>query len=126
PVHDTFTKVGQTNAAIAPLAYGATSKVVQTLGDYGWFRFVGQAGDDVEIFVRSTNGDAVAFLLDANDDVVAKNDDVDDELSDAHMTATLPSTGTYYIAFREYSFAPAGFSVSLAGLSAAGADVSAY
>src|SRR5439155_11319708 len=73
PVHDTFTKVGQADAQVAPFRYGSGSKVVKTRGDYGWFQFAGRAGDDVEIAVRSGNGDAVAFLLDANDDVVASN-----------------------------------------------------
>jgi hypothetical protein len=125
PVHDTFTKVGQADAAIAALAYGATSKVVKTHGDYGWFQFAGHAGDDVEIFVRSTNGDPVGFLLDDNDDVVAVNDDADGNISDAHLAATLPRTGTYYIAFREYSYGPAAFSVELDGVHAGGGDVNA-
>src|SRR5205814_3813900 len=109
PVHDTFTKVGQADAQVAPLRYGGVSKVVKTRGDYGWFQFAGRAGDDVEIAVRSGNGDAVAFLLDANDDVVASNDDADDKSTDARITTTLGADGTYYIAFREYTYAPAAF-----------------
>ena len=58
-------------------AYGATSKVVKTRGDYGWFRFDGHAGDEIAIDVKSPNGDAVVFVLDVNDDVVAVNDDAD-------------------------------------------------
>ncbi len=114
PVHDTFTKVGLADA-IAPLAYGATSKVIKTRGDYGWFRFDGRYGDEVEITVKSPNGDAVAFVLDKNDDVVAVDDDADALTSDSHLTTTLPADGTYYIAFREYSFAPASFTVTLQG-----------
>ncbi|HWE28021.1 MAG TPA: PPC domain-containing protein [Polyangia bacterium] len=114
PVHDTFTKVGPADA-IAPLGYGATSKVVKTRGDYGWFRFDGRAGDEIAIDVKSPNGDAVVFVLDRNDDVVAVNDDADALTSDSHLTASLPGDGTYYIAFREYSFAPASFTVALQG-----------
>jgi hypothetical protein len=125
PVHDTFTKVGKAEAAIAPLAYGATSAAVKTRGDYGWFRFTGRAGDDVEIAVRSPNGDAVAFLLDGNDDVVASNDDADTNVRDAHLALTLTAGGTYYIAFREYGYAPATFTVELAGTHAATSDVNA-
>ncbi|MDB4967768.1 MAG: bacillopeptidase [Myxococcales bacterium] len=125
PVHDTFTKVGQADAQVAPLAYGSVSKVVKTRGDYGWFQFAGRAGDDIEIAVRSIDGDAVAFLLDANDDVVAVNDDADDKGSDAHVSATLDKDGTYYIAFREYTYAPASFTVELNGSRLTSTDVNA-
>jgi hypothetical protein len=124
PVHDTFTKVGQADA-IAPLAYGATSKVVKTRGDYGWFKLTGHAGDEIEVTVRSPDGDAVAFVLDGNDDVVAVNDDTDAMNSDSHLTLTLPLGGTYYIAFREYSFAPARFTVKLDGVPATSTEVNA-
>jgi hypothetical protein len=112
PVHDTFTKVGRADA-IAPLAYGVTSKLVKTRGDYGWFRFDGRAGDELDLTVKSADGDAVAFVLDGNDDVVAVNDDADALTSDAHLTTALPADGTYYVAFREYSFAAATFSVAI-------------
>ncbi len=127
PVHDTFTKVGKADA-IAPLSYGATTKSVKTRGDYGWYKFDGHAGDEVDVTVRSPNGDAVAFVLDGNDDVVAVNDDADPLTSDAHVVTTLPADGTYYVAFREYSFAPATFTVTLGGTPAApvtATDVSA-
>jgi hypothetical protein len=105
--------------AIAPLGYGATSKVVKTRGDYGWFKIDGRAGDELEITVTSPNGDAVAFVLDENDDVVAVNDDANALTSDSRLVTTLPVSGTYYLAFREYSFAPASFTVTLAGTPAA-------
>ena len=114
PVHDTFTKVGRADA-IAMLAYGATSKPVKTRGDYGWFRIDGHAGDQIAVDVKSPNGDAVVFLLDSFDDVVGVNDDADALTSDARLTMALPADGIYYLAFREYSFAPASFTVSLDG-----------
>jgi hypothetical protein len=114
PVHDTFTKVGRADQIVA-LAYGATSKPVKTRGDYGWFRLDGKAGDEIAIDVKSPNGDAVVFLLDAFDDVVGVNDDADAMTSDSRLTMALPADGTFYIAFREYSFAPASFTVSVAG-----------
>lgn len=125
PVHDTFTRVGSADA-IAPLTYGATSKTVKTRGDYGWFRFDGHVADTVDVVVKSPNGDAVAFVLDRNDDVIAVDDDTDAFDSDSHVVATLPADGTYYIAFREYSFAPASFTVTLtAKAPVASSDVSA-
>jgi hypothetical protein len=125
PVHDTFTKMGQADA-IAPLGYGATSKVVKTRGDYGWFRIDGRAGDTITIDVKSSDGDAVVFVLDQHDDVVAVNDDADALTSDSHLVTSLPADGVYYIAFREYAFAPASFTVALEGAPApAATDVNA-
>ncbi|HEY2744272.1 MAG TPA: PPC domain-containing protein [Polyangia bacterium] len=126
PVHDTFTKVGHGDSIVA-LGYGATSAVVKTRGDYGWFKLDGRAGDEVVVDVKSDNGDAVVFVLDGFDDVVGMNDDADALTSDSHLVTTLPASGTYYIAFREYSFAPASFTVSLAGTPApiAATDVDA-
>ena len=126
PVHDTFTKVGRADAIVA-LGYGTTAPVVKTRGDYGWFKLDGRAGDEIAIDVKSDDGDAVVFVLDRFDDVVGMNDDADALTSDARLEMTLPADGTYYIAFREYSFAPARFTVSLAGTPApvTSADVGA-
>jgi len=126
PVHDTFTKVGRADA-IQALGYGVTSQVVRTRGDYGWFKFEGRAGDEIAVDVKSPDGDAVVFVLDRNDDVVAVNDDADVLTSDSHLTMTVPADGVYYVAFREYSFAPARFTAALAGTPAppAAADVNA-
>ncbi len=126
PVHDTFTRVGRADSILA-LGYGATSGVVKTRGDYGWFKIDGRAGDEIAVDVKSANGDAVVFVLDGFDDVVGMNDDADALTSDSHLTMTLPANGIYYVAFREYSFAPASFVVSLAGTPApvAAADVNA-
>jgi hypothetical protein len=119
PVHDTFTRLlsGKADSAnISSLGYGKTSSPVMVRANsYGWFQLSGNIGDDISIWVRSQNGDAVAFLLDANDDVIASNDDADYSTSDAHLTATLPADGTYFIAFREYSYSAATFTVSLSG-----------
>ena len=124
PVHDTFTKVGGAGQILA-LGYGATSQVVKTRGDYGWFKFDGRRGDEIAIDVKSSNGDAVVFVLDGYDDVVAVNDDADALTSDSHLTTTLAADGSYYIAFREYSFAPASFTVALQGTPLAASDVNA-
>jgi hypothetical protein len=121
PVHDTFTKLDTAggkadSGTIASLAYGKTSGSIRVrANNYGWLQFAGNRGDDVSVWVRSKNGDAVAFVLDANDDVIASNDDADYTTTDSHVTATLPKDGTYYIAFREYSYSNATFTVELAG-----------
>lgn len=119
PVHDTFTRVALSKAdsSIATLQYGAKSGATKPNGDYGWFQFSGNIGDAVDIWVRSPNGgDAVGFLLDANDDVIAANDDGGYGSADAHVTATLPADGIYYIAFRDYYYSSAAqFTVELQG-----------
>jgi hypothetical protein len=119
PVHDTFTRLSSDkadSANIHMLGYGKTSSPVKVRANsYGWFQLSGNVGDDVSIWVRSSNGDAVAFLLDANDDVLAVGDDAEYGTSDAHLTATLPADGTYLIAFREYAYSAASFTVALTG-----------
>ncbi|HEX4458946.1 MAG TPA: hypothetical protein VIA18_13310 [Polyangia bacterium] len=118
PVNDTFSLVSdksQPATNIATITYGTTTKPIKTRGDYGWLQLTGAIGDNVDIWVRSNDGDAVAFLLDSQDNIVAKNDDANATTTDAHISAPLAANGTYYIAFREYSYARASFTVSLAG-----------
>jgi hypothetical protein len=118
PVHDTFTKVltsGKANLPIDTIQYGATTQPIKTTSDYAWLQFSGNIGDNVDIWVRSQDGDAIAFLLDGDDNVLAVNDDANATTTDAHIVSTLGADGTYYIAFREYSYAPATFVVTLQG-----------
>jgi hypothetical protein len=115
PVHETFTLVSaQASANIAAITYGTTTAPIRTPGDYAWLRFCGHAGDSIDLWVRG-KGDAIAFLLDANDDVLAANDDADATTTDAHLAVPLSRDGTYYIAFRERSYVSASFVVTLAG-----------
>jgi hypothetical protein len=117
PVHDTFTKVESDSAktTIASIAYGKTSSPTKVRANsYGWLQFAGNRGDDVSVSVHSGTCDSVAFILDANDDVVASNDDGSDN-GDAKVTATLAKDGTYYIAFRDYGYGAGTFTVTLQG-----------
>lgn len=115
PVHDTFTKLGgKADASVPSLSYGGSASV-KTLGGYGWLRFTGERGDHIDVWARSHKGDAVAFVLDDNDDVLAANDDADEGGSDAHLVATLPAAGTYWIAVRDYGYAAIAVDVSLGG-----------
>ena len=119
PVHDTFTKLSDgkaDSASISSISYGKTSKAIKVKANtYGWLQFTGNIGDDVDVWVRSTNGDAVAFVLDANDSPLASNDDASKSTTDSHVTAMLPADGTYYIAFRDYYYSAATFTVQLNG-----------
>jgi hypothetical protein len=84
---------------------------------YRAFKLAGQPGDVVELDVRSTTGDALAWLLDDAGRTLAFNDDSNGTL-DAHIQATLPGNSnpdvvTYYVVFREYHHRRATFTVSL-------------
>jgi len=90
----------------APIAYGNPPR-------YRAVSFTGRARDQVDAWVRSTDGDAVAFLVDSRFKSLVTNDDGANDTHDAHLVTTLPSDGTYYIAFRERDLEPATFTVSL-------------
>src|SRR5262249_9578556 len=105
---------------VGSLDYGQTSADVRYANPprYRAFKFGGAKGDQVDVWVRSADGDAVAWLLDNNFHTLAKNDDADDTTLDSHLTAKLPGNSnpdiiTYYIVFREYSLDRATFNVSL-------------
>ena len=91
---------------------------------YRGFKFEGKKGDLIEVWVRSADGDAMAWVLDYQFNILAKNDDTDNTNTNAHMSLTLPGNSNpdinhYYVVFMEYYFANATFSVSLTGSSAA-------
>lgn len=118
PVHDTFSLVSGKalpTPKIAAIAYGTTTKPIKVeCSEYGWLQFTGSIGDNVDITVTaaSKGGEPVAFLLDANDDILAQSDV---KTKDAHITAPLAANGTYYIAFRDYWYSKASFVVTLNG-----------
>ncbi len=74
------------------------------------------SGDQVTIWVTSTNGDPVAWLVDFAGKVIAKNDDASSDVTDSRIMTTLtPSNGNYTIYFRDYNYARANFKVSVLG-----------
>jgi hypothetical protein len=85
---------------------------------YRAFTFTGKAGDAIEAWVRSTDGDAVAWLLDSSLNVIVQADD-SGGTTDSYLTTTLanPSPDTFYIVFREFSDHAATFRVTLKGSS---------
>jgi hypothetical protein len=107
---------------IGSLDYGQTSSRVTHTGTptYRAFKFAGQVGDVVDIWVRSDDGDAVAWLLNDNFKTLASNDDADETTLDSHLHFKLTANRsaedhTYYVAFREYSHDRAHFTVELQG-----------
>jgi hypothetical protein len=99
---------------LGTLAYGDSKKVTyKNPPRYRAFKLSGQQGDAITIDVTSTVGDAVAWLLDASYNVVAMNDDASAGTSDAHIAQTLPASGAYYVALRDYSLQAHSFTVKL-------------
>lgn len=104
---------------LGTLTYGQTSasKAYSKTPRYRAWKFDGSEHDQVDVWVRSTDGDAVAWLLDKSYHVLASNDDADDTTLDAHLTATLPASTstTHYIVYRDYSLDASHFTVQLGG-----------
>jgi hypothetical protein len=74
------------------------------------------AGDPVDIWVRSTQGDPVTWLLDPGYATVAKNDDAPGaDSSDSHIAVTLKRSGTFYVVFRDYDYGAHYFNVEVRG-----------
>ena len=69
------------------------------------FAFYGQAGDKVTVALSRADGDldAVLFLLDENQDVIAQDDDSGGNQNALLQAYSLPSNGLYYIRSARYS-----------------------
>lgn len=97
------------------LASGETRTILYTKTPrFRGFEISAQENDALDIWVRSTRGDALAWLLDGTFHVIAKNDDAEDGSLDSHITATLPASrdGVYYIVFRDFNVESHRFSVT--------------
>ena len=100
------------------LAYGETSAPVSTSGfiRFRAFLFEGEAGDQVTVDVRSTNGgDAQAWLIGPDFEVLAYNDDGADGSPDAHLELALTDSGVHLILLRDAQFRRRTFTVELQG-----------
>jgi hypothetical protein len=101
---------------VGKLLVGKTSKPIAYVSKprYRALSFHGVKGRVADVWVRSSNGgDAHAWLLDKDFKVVGSNGNADATTKDAHITATLPATSTYYVAFREEKWKSATFTASL-------------
>jgi hypothetical protein len=103
---------------LGTLAFGSTSQPVKYTSSprFRAFKVVAKKGDSLDVWVRSTDGDAVTWLTDYKFNVIASNDDADQTTFDSHLTASVTKAGTYYIIFREYGLDKATFSVELGAL----------
>ncbi len=87
---------------------------------YRAYKFGGSAGDKVDVWVRSNDGDALAWILDDNFHTLATNDDASASTTDSHMTWTVAAgeTFTHYVVFRDYYRATSHFTVQFTGTKA--------
>ena len=103
---------------VGSLDYGQAMDAAYTKTPrYRAVKFAGKVGDKVDVWVRSDDGDAVAWVLDNGFHVLGSNDDADDSTLDSHIALTLPASAndTHYVVFRDYGMWSASFSVELAG-----------
>lgn len=98
------------NQTSAPIDYTKTPK-------YRVVKLTANLGDHLDAWVRSADGDAVAWLLDGSFKVLTSNDDADGDTLDSHLVWDFgpAKTGTYYIALRDYALARATFTVEMDG-----------
>ena len=92
-------------------AYSGTPRYRGYRVESGW-------GERVEVWVRSSDGDPVAWITDDRFRVIARNDDAGEDTYDSFLHATIgdpddESGRTIYVLFTEYSQAPAQFRVLL-------------
>lgn len=99
---------------LGTLEDGASRNVLYTSAPrFRGFDFYGAPDTAVDLWVRGTRGDAVAWLLDGSFNVVATNDDADESTLNAHISAVLPSSkdNRFYLVFRDYYLESRRFTV---------------
>jgi hypothetical protein len=99
------------------LAYGDAALRIKYSSTpiYRAVTFTASSGDPVDVWVRSTQGDPVTWILDSSYKVVSKNDDASANVTDSHLSVTLKKAGTFYVVFRDYSYESHYFNVELKG-----------
>lgn len=101
-------------AQAKPISYNTTTQMAYIFGqprDLDYFAFTGAAGDQIRarVYARSSLGgtlDSYLYLLDANGNVLAENDDITSgQVTDSEITFTLPAAGTYYLLVTSFTIA---------------------
>ncbi len=131
PVAETSQGISKLQLSIAgSLSHGETSGLTAYDGfpRYTAYELAGNAGDELDVWVRSQNGDPVAFIVDEDLRILAWNDDASRFDTNAHLKLTLPAkaSGTHYVVVRDYWFSKMTFEVTLGGTTtapSAGCDV---
>jgi hypothetical protein len=134
PVSETQQEISVSQIKIAgSLSYGETSLLThytRAPKRYTAYKFAGNAGEEIDVWVRSSNGDPVTWILDNDWNIIASNDDASTSSTDSHIKLTLPAnpSATHYIVVRDYWLETMNFKVTLKGKSpdiAAGCNVDA-
>ena len=107
------------------LSYGTEADVHYTkTPTYRAYTFSADVGNTVDVWVRSSNGDPVAWVLDSTFKILGKNDDASANQTDSHIELTIPETKTtdasttpnvYYVVARNSTTASADFKVTIDG-----------
>ena len=92
------------------LAYGeVVEATVESVDEARQFRFEGQEGDLVRIFVDGKDGmDPVTSLLEPNRTLILANDDISQANRDSQIIGRLPSSGLQVIRVNAFDGASAG------------------
>lgn len=83
---------------------------------YRAYSFTAEGGDEVTVDVKSSDGDAMGWITDTSNNILASNDDASSSTFDSKVKYTVPSSvssKTYRVAFREYDYDVADFTVKL-------------
>lgn len=104
---------------VGSLDYDQTSAAVAYTNPprYRVFKFAADQGDQIDVRVTSTNGDAMVWILDDSFASLAFNDDATASTLNARVQLAIPAhaSRTHYIVFRDYDSQPATFRVRLDG-----------
>lgn len=99
---------------VGTLAEGETKTVaVSAQPTYRALKMTLTAGQKVDLWVKSENGDPQAWLLGAKFQTLGRSVDESPSDNSAHFKQTVTKDGTYYVAFRDEKFRSATFTVSL-------------
>lgn len=79
---------------------------------YRAVKFHAEQGTMLEVYVRSTQGDPMTWLVGPNLEVVAENDDANEETNSNISIESLAQTGDYYILFRDKHYESHYFDVA--------------
>jgi hypothetical protein len=125
-VDETTQEFGLRDTKIAgSLSYGqtsaATSYKFNARARYVAFKFSGKVGDEIDVWVKSSNGDPVTWILNNDWQVIAKNDDASSNNTNSHIKTKLTANAsdTRYVVVRDYWLDPMSFKVELKGTPAA-------
>ncbi|MFO0667364.1 MAG: PPC domain-containing protein [Polyangiaceae bacterium] len=75
------------------------------------YSFTATKGQQVDFWVSTNDGDAVAYVLDAQTRELASNDDASSSTQNAHVSTRIPADGRYFVGFREKNGRPATFQI---------------